>query len=167
MFVVLSALAAFGLVSTGTMAADEVKDGGSMDNAYAKRDMQPIPDQEGHALLLTESTGTAVNPGGPIDGFKVTVREIADLRQGSGPQQGYVIYTKGSDQLVVKIEGNVTTTMKDGKPNTSMKGNYVFVSGTGALAGAEGKGAYSGYFTAEDKYHVDWEGTRSGGARTN
>jgi hypothetical protein len=138
-----------------------------MDNTYVKRDMQPIPDQEGHVLMLTESTGTTVNPGGPIDGFKVTVKEILDLRQSSGPKQGYVMNTKGSDQLVVQIDGDVTTSMKDGKPNTTFKGKYVFVSGTGALAGAEGEGTYSGYFTAEDKYHVDWEGTRSGGPRTN
>jgi len=89
------------------------------------------------------------------------VFEIADLRQGKGPHQGYVIYAKGSDRQVVKFDGTVTTTMKDGKPNTTMKGKYVLVNGTGALAGIEGEGTYAGYFTAEDKFHVDWEGSRS------
>ena len=92
----------------------------------------------------------------------VSVREIADLRQGTGAHQGYVIYSKGADQEVVKFGGMVTTTMKDGKPNTAMKGKYSIVSAAGALAGIKGEGTYSGYFTAEDKFHLDWEGNRSG-----
>jgi hypothetical protein len=51
--------------------------------------------------------------------------------------------------------------MKDDQPNTTMKGSYAVVSATGALAGSKGEGSYSGYFTAEDTFHVDWNGTRS------
>ena len=111
--------------------------------------------------MLFEATGTATNPGGPLDGFSVTDRGTADLRQGNGLQQGYVIFSKGSDQLLVKYEGNVTTTLKDGQPKTTMKGSYAIVSATEALAGTQGEGNYSGYFTAEDKYRIDWEGTRT------
>lgn len=156
----MSAMVAIALASTGALA-DKVKDSGSFDGTYSKRDMQPIPDQDGHALMLTESSGTAVSPGGLLDGFSVITREIADLRQGNGLQQGYSIFSKGPDQQVVKFEGLVTTTMKDGKPNITMNGKYDIVSATGALAGTEGAGTYSGYFTAEDKFHVDWEGTRT------
>jgi hypothetical protein len=141
--------------------AESVKDTGSYDAAYTKKDMQPIPDQDGHVLMLTEASGTAASPGGFVDGFSVTERGTADLRQGNGPQQGYVIFSKGSEQLIVKFEGNVTTMLKDGQPNTTMKGKYVFVSATGALAGTQGEGNYSGYFSAEDKYHIDWDGTRT------
>ena len=35
------------------------------------------------------------------------------------------------------------------------------VNGKGALAETKGDGTYAGYFTAEDKYHVDWEGSRT------
>jgi hypothetical protein len=160
MLVVLSAMAAIGLASTDALAG-KIKDAGGFASTYVKRDMQPIPDQDGHALMLTESGGTAASPGGLLDGFSVITREIADLRQGNGTHQGYSIFSKGSDQQVVKFEGLVTTTMKDGKPNTTMKGTYNIVSATGALAGIEGSGTYSGYFTAEDKYHIDWAGTRS------
>jgi len=162
----IAALAMIGLSSTSALA-DNIKDSGSYDNTYIKRDMQPIPDQDGHALMLTESTGTATHPGGSLDGFSVTTREIADLRQGNGPQQGYSIFSKGSDQQVVRFEGNVTTTMKDGKPNTTMKGSYEIVSATGSLAGTKGAGTYTGYFTAEDKFQVNWDGTSSGGPKTN
>ena len=153
----MSAMVAIALASTGALA-DKVKDSGSFDGTYSKREMQPIPDQEGHALMLTESSGTAVSPGSPVDGFSVITREIADLRQGNGPQQGYSIFSKGPDQRVVRFEGIVTTTLKDGKPNTTMKGTYAIVSGTGALAGVGGEGTYTGYFTAEDKYQVNWDG---------
>jgi hypothetical protein len=160
MLVILSAMAAIGFAPTKALA-DSVKDSGSYDATYTKRDIQPIPDQDGHILMLIEASGTATNPGGPLDGFSVTERETADLRQGNGPQQGYVIFSKDSDQLIVTFEGAVTTTLKDGRPNTTMKGKYAITSATGALVGSQGEGSYSGYFTAEDKYHIDWEGTRT------
>jgi len=160
MLAVLSAVAAMGFASMNALA-ESVKDAGSYEAAYTKRDMQPIPDQDGHVLMLTEASGTATNPGGPLDGLSMIQRETADLRQGNGRQQGYVIFGKDSDQLIVKFEGDVTTTLKDGQPNTTMKGSYAVVGATGALAGTQGEGNYSGYFTAEDKFHIDWDGVRS------
>ena len=159
-FVIVSAMAAMGFAPTNALA-ESVKDAGGYDAVYTKRDIQPIPDQDGHVLMLIEASGTASNPGGPLDGFSVTERETADLRQGNGPQQGYLIFSKGSDQVIVKFEGNVTTMLKDGRPKTTMKGKYAINSATGALVGEKGEGNYSGYFTAEDKYHIDWEGTRT------
>ena len=159
-FAIIAALTASGFMAT-TALAEKIEDSGSFEGSYVKREMSPIADQEGHVLLLTESKGKSSNPDGLIDGFATTVHEIADLQQGDGTHQGYVIYTDGSDQEVVKFDGMVSTTMKDGKPSITMKGTYVLVGGTGALAGIEGEGTYSGYFTAEDKFHVDWEGSRT------
>jgi hypothetical protein len=153
----MSAMLAVALASTGALA-DKIKSTGSYDGTYTKREMLPIPGQEGHALLLTESTGTAVSPGGPLDGFSTVTREIADLRQGNGPHQGYVVFSKGADELLVRFEGTVATTMKDGKPNTTMNGDYSVVGGGGTLAGMGGGGVYNGYFTAEDKYQLNWDG---------
>ena len=162
-FVILSAVASIGLAST-TALAEKVKESGSIDATYVKKDAQPIPDQDGHMLTLSDAQGVSKNTGGTgyLDGFSVNFRDFVDLTQGTGPQQGYVIYAKGSDQQVVKIDGMVTTTMKDGQPNTTFKGKWVVVNAKGALAGIKGEGTYSGHFTAEDKYHVDWEGSRSG-----
>jgi hypothetical protein len=163
LLVVLSAMAAIGVAPTSALA-ESVKESGSFDATYVKKDAQPIPDQDGHMLSLSEVQGVSKNTGGTgyLDGFSVNIRDVVDLVQGSGPQQGYVIYAKGSDQQVVKIDGMVTTTMKDGQPNTTFKGKWTVVNAKGALAGVKGEGTYAGYFTAEDKYHVDWEGTRSG-----
>jgi hypothetical protein len=153
----IAATAMLGL-SPADAFAGEVKDSGSIDAAYVKRDAQPI--SESHMLVLSESNGTSANPGGLVDGFSVSVRDIADLRQGNGSQQGYVIYTKGSERQVVRIDGTVTTTMKDDKPNTTFKGTYTIVASDGTL-GIDGQGTYAGYYTAADKFHVDWEGTRT------
>jgi hypothetical protein len=121
-FVVLAAIALAGLGSTGALA-DKIKDTGGYDAAFSKRDALSIPGQEGHELVLAEANGTATSPGRQLDGFSVSEREIADLIQGNGPQQGYVIFSKSSDQQTVRFEGNVTTTLKDGQPNTTMRVN--------------------------------------------
>jgi hypothetical protein len=159
--VILTALVTMGVFSTSTIA-DQVRDAGSIDGEVVKRDMQPIPDQEGHVLILSESKGTAANPGGSVDGFSVSIRESLDLSQGSGSQNGYVIFTKGSDEQVVKIHGTVRTVMKEGKPNTTFEGSYEVVAGKGALAESRGSGTYSGYFSTEDAFQVDWQGHKSG-----
>jgi hypothetical protein len=156
-FAVLCAVAALAFVSTSAWA-ESVKDSGSIDATYVKRDAQPISD--GHVLILSESKGTSANQGGLVDGFSVGILDFVDLRQGNGPQQGYVIYTKGSERQVVKIDGTVTTVMKNGKPNTTFKGTYTIAADEGTF-GVKGQGTYSGYLTAEDKFHVDWDGTRS------
>lgn len=133
-------------------------DAGSFDATYAKRDMQPIA--ENHVLLLSESTGTSTSKG-ELDDFSVSVREMVDLNRGEGPQLGYVIFSKGADRQIVKINGTISTTMKDSHPNVTMTGKYEVIDGTGNLSGAKGEGTFSGYFTAEDKYHIDWTGWRS------
>ncbi len=153
----LAAMAIIGLTPSGALAGD-VKDSGSIDAAYVKRDAQPI--SEGHMLVLSESSGTSANPGGLVDGFAVSIKDVVDLRQGNGPQQGYVIYTNGSHRQVVKIDGMVTTVMQDGQPKTTFKGKYTIAPSDGTL-GIEGSGTYSGYFKSENDYHVDWEGTRA------
>jgi hypothetical protein len=163
--VILLAMAAMGFAPTNALA-ESVKDTGGYHAHYSKRDMQPIPDQDGHVLMLTVASGLATSPGGPLDGFSITEHQTADLRQGNGPQQGYVIFGKGfdprgKDRLIVRFQGNVTTTLKDGQPNTTMKGRYAIVSASGVLAGMQGEGIYSGYFTAKNKYRIDWDGTRT------
>jgi hypothetical protein len=158
--VILTALAAAGLVATGA-SADKLKDSGSVDMAYVERCGQPIPDQDGHMFDFHEGEGTSTNKGGLVDGFSVRVREMTDLRQGTGAQQGYVIYSKGADQRVDRFEGMVTTILTDGHPKTTFKGKWVIINGMGTLAGIEGEGTYAGYFTAKDRFHVDWEGSHS------
>ena len=55
MLVTLSAVAAIGFAPTIALA-EGVKDTGGYDATYTKRDIQPIPDQDGHVLMLLEAT---------------------------------------------------------------------------------------------------------------
>jgi hypothetical protein len=73
MLVALSAMAAIAFAPVKALA-ESVKDIGGYTAAYNKKDMQPIPDQDGHVLMLTEASGTAASPGGFVDGFSVTER---------------------------------------------------------------------------------------------
>ena len=159
---VLAILAAAGL-TFGAASAGTMKSSGMMEATYAQREALPVADTQGHALLLTEATGVNANTDGSayLDGFTFSVREIADMTQGNGDTQGYVIFSKGADQQIVRINGHVTTVMKDGQPNTTIKGKWKAIKGAGRYEGIEGDGTYSGYFTAEDKFHVDWKGWNS------
>ena len=159
---ILAVSAAIGLTSSAALAGN-MKDSGSIDATYAKRDVQPIADADGHVLMLTDAVGTSKNTAGTgyLEGFSIDAREIMDLTQGNGPSQGYVTFSNGGDQQIVKINSTVTTVMKDGHPSTTMKGKWSIVKATGHLAGIQGDGTYAGYFTAEDKFHVDWEGWHS------
>lgn len=162
----LLALALAALVGLGASHAfaGNAEGAGGMDATYVKRHALPAGDAQGHAIMLTEAVATNVNKSGTtyLDGFSVSLRETADLRQGNGPTQGYVIFTKDGDEQVVRVEGMVTTTLnEDGTPNTTFKGEWKVIRGGGSYEGVKGDGTYSGYFTAEDKFHVDWEGWHS------
>lgn len=162
-FAAAGAVVAFtypGLV-TPSASADKLKDSGSVDMTYVEHCGQPIPDEDDHMFVFNVGEGTSTNKGGLVDGFSVRFWEITDLRQGGGIQQGYVTYSKGSDQRVDRVDGIVTTILKDGQPRTTFEGKWVMIKGTGTLAGIEAEGTYAGYFTADDRFHVDWEGSRS------
>ena len=124
----LTACAVLALMASA-VSAMEMKDSGSFDAAYVKRDVHPI-DQD-HVLILSNSKGTSKNPNGYLDGFATTISDLVDLTQGNGSQQGYVVYSNGADQEIVKISGTVTTKMKDGHPDTSFQGTWVIVKATG------------------------------------
>jgi hypothetical protein len=73
---ILAALAVLGFAPTHALA-DKVNESGSMDATYAKRDVQPIPDQDGHILLLSDAAATNKDTAGTgfLDGFSATIRD--------------------------------------------------------------------------------------------
>ena len=97
-----------------------------------------------------------------MDGGTAINKDIADLFQGNGPHSGYVTLSKDGSETVNKWHGAVTTTLnKDGTPNTTMKGEWQTIRGTGKYQNAEGSGTYQGYFTSQKDYVVDWSGRLS------
>lgn len=157
----ISSLAALAVVAVAPAAAADkkpMKDRGSIDVQYVKRDVQQIAD--GHVLLLSEASGA--NQGGELDGFTVIDRQSADLDKGNGPHRGYLTFSKGEHQITTRVTGVVSTTMKGNQPLVTMSGKWEIVGGIGVLAGRKGGGTFTGYYTAEDKYHIDWKGSSTG-----
>ncbi len=150
------------LVTTMSMAADYQKIAGQFKQAYVKQEVLPVPHSQNHIIMLTQANGvnTDINKNGFMPGAKVVIQEIADLNQGNGPHSGYVTQTmENGDVVVVKIQGNVSTVMSaEGLPNTSVKGDWVFDHGSGKYNGISGSGTYTGYFTSEKEFTVDWNG---------
>jgi len=155
----IAGLTALGFFTPASAA--EKHESGSFDNTIVKRETLPVA--EGHILQLSEATGINKS-GGRFDGYNVSCRETADLNLGNGSHSGYCLFTKGNEEQDVKYGGKIATEMKEGHPFTTFGGDWTVVNATGPLAGSKGKGTYSGYFTAEDKYHTDWKGSFSGPA---
>ncbi len=121
----------------------------------------PVADQAAPVLLLTQSAGTNRSTGASeyMEGAQVINREIADLIQGNGPHQGYIVEIKGADTSVTRYQGKVITTLgPDQKPATRFEGTWSKLSGTGKYQGFSGAGSYQGRMTSSTDYTVDYTG---------
>lgn len=155
-------MVALSTTSILSMATDYQKISGQFRQTYVKQEVLPVPHSQNHIIMLTQANGknTDVNKNGFMPGAKVVIQEIADLNQGNGHSSGYVTQTmENGDVVVVKIEGDISTVISaDGQPNTSIKGDWVFDHGSGKYNGITGSGTYTGYFTGEKEFTVDWDG---------
>lgn len=159
--IIAGAVAAFVALGADAAFAGAVKVSGSFENTIVSKHAMPAGDRDGHVMLFTEAQGrnTDTSNTGFLDGASASVREFADLVQGNGKNEGYVVVRKGEDATFADIKGTVmTTTNDDGTPNIRFKGTWRYIGGTGRYDGIEGEGTYSGYYTSETTYHVDWEG---------
>jgi hypothetical protein len=121
-----------------------------------KSEAVPIPDQEGHVLVLTETRGydlqrhsNAVN------------RYVLDLVKGSGRAFGYGAVTEtDGDVLYYTIEGKVTTAAgSTGKPSTTAEGTWTSTGGTGKWKDREARGTWKSAVVGPDTSLTEWEGT--------
>ena len=128
---------------------------------YTKKEVVPVGDVEGHILLLGEATGPSVNTGkwDFMNGATATSRSTADLTKGNGTQSGYFILSKDSSQTVAKYTGTVKTILSpEGKPLTSISGEWKYVKATGAYEGCTGQGVCQGNFLSENEIAVEFKG---------
>lgn len=142
------------------------KIGGTFALKYAEQHPLPVPDADGHVLLLGRVQGVnrSTGPTEYMDRADVTNLEFADLVQGNGPQQGYITMSRGADTAITQWSGKVTTTLSPQKtPITTFEGTWNKVRGTGRYQGVTGRGAYKGRFTSKTEYVVDWNGQISAG----
>ena len=148
-------------LSSGQAMADGGKISGSASLSYTKQVASLAPSADGHMLVSGELTGINKNTGETdyMSSANVDNREIGQLFQGNGPHSGYYTMNKDGNTTTALWKGNVATVMSaDGVPQTSFKGTWEYVAGTGKFNGIQGKGKYSGYFTSKTTYTVDWNG---------
>jgi hypothetical protein len=128
---------------------------------YTAKTVVPVGDAEGHILMVADATGLNTNTGkwDFMSGAVASSRGTADLTKGNGPQSGYFILTKEGSQTVAKYTGTVKTILSpEGKPLTSISGEWKYVSCGGAYAGCTGQGGYQGDFLSQDEYVVEFKG---------
>ena len=152
----LSALMVAAMLAFGAQAyADNIS--GSFTVKVAKQEVLPLSAQGGDMLMLAESQGTNKSTNW-MDGAQVVNKEVAALLQGSGPQHGYLAFTKGDDQVEVKWGGHVSTVMANDQPQISFQGTWEQVKGTGKYQGIQGQGTYRGHYISQTDYVVNWVG---------
>lgn len=155
-------MVAFVLVAAAAVAEAQVSAmSGKATIKYTKREVVPVGDAEGHILLLGEASGPNVNTGKSdfMSGATATSRSTSDLTKGNGTQSGYFILSKDGNQTVAKFTGTVKTILSpEGKPLTSIAGEWKYVKCTGAYEGCTGQGVYQGNFLSENEIGVEYKG---------
>ncbi len=137
---------------------------GTFTAQYTEQHPLNVADAAGHMLLLgrVEGRNRSSGPTPYMDGGAVRNLEFADLVQGNGPHQGYILMSKDADSVISKWSGRVSTTLSaDKKPITTFEGTWTKVKGTGRYQDASGSGTYKGHFTSQTEYTVDWKGELS------
>jgi hypothetical protein len=141
-------------------AATEIS--GNFQQEYVQQNVLNIPETQHHLLLLVQSNGKNKDTSGTgfMEGADVNIQELIELNMGNGSNSGYVTQSMpNGDNVIIKISGNVSTVMSDkGTPNTNISGSWEFHKGTGKYEGISGSGSYTGYFTSEKNFVVDWQG---------
>ena len=128
---------------------------GTYTMTYTQRHPIPVPDADGHVVIATQATGAnrSTGPSQYEEGAQVTIIESADMTQGSGPHQGYVVMSLNGNVTVNQWSGKLTTVLgPDQQPATSFKGTWTSVKGPA------GHGTYEGRITGPDTYTVEWAG---------
>jgi hypothetical protein len=158
--VLFAVLAVAALFATDAAAQVNAMSGKSK-MTYTKKEIVPVGDVEGHVFMLGYASGVNANTGkwAFMDGAKARSVGFQELTKGNGPQTGYFILSKDGSETVAKITGAIKTVLSsEGKPLTTMSGEWKYVKGTGVYEGCTGQGTYQGNFTAENEYVVEFKG---------
>ena len=157
---VLAALAALPLLAL-RRAPVAARVGGTMTMTYTQQHVTPLADTEGHVVITGHAIGTGRSTGPKpfMDGAEVTQVTLTELRQGNGPDQGYIIETKDGETVATRYTGSVKTVpAPDGKAVTTFEGTWTKLGGSGRYAGITGAGGYRGRMAAPNASVIEWEG---------
>jgi hypothetical protein len=115
--------------------------GGTVRGKLGQQLALPVPDQPRHVLGLAEAKGTYDGPTALLMGATVRTVEKWDLVDGTGEDQGFIIFTIEKDQLIASYTGTVRPA-EGGR--VSLSGQMRFQNGSGRFAGIQGEAAYTG-----------------------
>lgn len=150
-----------GLPAAPQPTSERLQVGGTFTMTYKQMHPVPVGDAEGHVLISNHATGTNRSTGRDsyMDRAETANTEIADLTQGNGPHEGYVIFSSGGERTVNKWSGKITTVLgADKQPVTTFEGTWTKLTGTGRYSGVTGRGTYRGRMTGQNTYLVEWKG---------
>ena len=100
-----------------------------------------VGDVPGHIVGAAEGAGLAFFENGEVATY--SMKAMFDYTKGSGPTQGYELFTFEDDSIFVyKYQG--TTTADPGGKTFLWKGTFSFVQGSGRFSGIQGSGSYTG-----------------------
>ena len=142
-------------------APEALRTGGTFTMTYTQQQVTPLGDVEGHIVIAAQAKGIAASTGKApfMDGAEVRQVSLTELTQGSGPDQGYIIESKGGETSITRYTGSVKTVpTAEGKPSTTFEGTWTKVGGSGRYAGMTGAGSYTGRMRSETEYVVEWKG---------
>lgn len=131
--------------------------------AYANPSVLTGTDAKGASVFVSTARGRNQNTGEGdyLADARVVAVDTAAMVDGNGTHSGYVTLSEGSSTVVKRFTGATTTTMVKGQPESTLKGTWTIVRGTGRYAGITGNGTYTGRFETAMKYTVEWKGNTS------
>lgn len=159
--VVLITVFSVGALFATDVAAQVNAMSGKSKMTYTKKEVVPVGDVEGHIFMVGEASGVNANTGkwAIMDGAKARSVGFQELTRGNGPQSGYFILSKDGNETVAKLTGTIKTVLSpEGKPLTTMSGEWKFVKCTGIYEGCTGQGVYQGTVTGENEYVAEFKG---------
>jgi hypothetical protein len=134
---------------------------GTFTSGMTRQDTAAIQGAEGHMVYLQVSEGTNENTGENefLPGAEIHTVGVADLTEGNGSHQGYIRLTGENGTVLAKWRGEIKTTMgEEGTPSVTFEGRFLYISGTGEFENIKGQGSYTGSYTSDTTYVVNWTG---------
>jgi hypothetical protein len=128
-------------------APHSTKVAGEFTGRVVQHDTIGFGDTAGHVLALNQAKGSnrSTGPTEYMDSADIVNSEVADLTQGNGTHQGYIVMAKGADSAFTRWSGRVTTRLAPDKtPITTFEGTWTKLRGTGRYTGIKGTGAIQG-----------------------
>jgi len=108
-----------------------------------KAEMIPVPDVEGHMVMLGERRGVAVLEGGGVAAYHT--RFTCDVINMNGPCDGYTDL-RYMDQSKTVVKYHLTASIPQGKKAPVVKGKGEYIKGTGKFEGIKGGISFMGYY---------------------